>query len=142
MVTCRERRIQISAPWMRARHEAEKGGHFAVCFVEYDWELRSMLSGFVHVVSGSTCGFVRKLFFFLLLLPLVTPNMHSFAPNHNTVGTLPQSASCNLRAAAKSKCCWWKQHLLSIGSAEKSPTPAHCFYFSKFALQHFCLSEA
>lgn len=69
-----------------------------------------------------------NIFFFFLLL-LVTPNMHSFAPNHSTVGigTLPQSASCNLRAAAKSKCSWWKQHLLSIGSVGKCLITAFIF---------------
>ena len=75
--------------------------------------------------------FVRKGFFFsfLFFLPLVTPNMHSFAPNHSpVVRTLPQSTSCNMSAAAKSKCCWWKQHLLSADSFEKKRLkPAHCF---------------
>lgn len=37
-----------------------------MCSVDHDWELQSMLSGFVRVVSGSTCGFVRKFFFFVV----------------------------------------------------------------------------
>lgn len=86
-----------------------------MCFADHDWKLQSMLSGFVHVVSGSICGFDRKFF--------VAPGDTKYArlcskPQHGR-DTLPQSVSCNLRAPAKSKCCgkcWWKQHLPTIGS--------------------------
>lgn len=122
MLTFGERRIQISAPWMSVRHEAERGAFHSTtgnCNPCCQALFMSLVVALV-VWSGS----------FFFLLPLVTPNMHSFAPNRSTVGTLPQSASCNLRASAKSKCCWRKQHLLSIGSVEKSPKPACCFHFS------------
>lgn len=62
-------RIQISALWTSVRREAERGGGFSsYALLTVTVNLQSRLSGFVRVVviSGSTCGFVRMFFFFVV----------------------------------------------------------------------------
>lgn len=97
------------------------GGRLTVCFVEQCnsccQALFMLLVVALVVLSGSF--FFPPFSLFFLFCPPVTPNMHGSAPDHNTVGTLPQSASCNLRAAAKSKCSLWKKQHSTVCVAPK-----------------------
>lgn len=96
---------------------------------------KSVHCGWVRDMLGTCCQWQHWWICQELLFFAATDDI-SLTPNHSTVGRdTPYSTSCNLRAAAKSKSCQRKHHLLPIGSVGK-----HCLYFLHFAIKRFRLT--